>query len=145
MADENVDTSAADAAIAAAEARQIELDARERSIAVREAGFALDSDAGRLLIANPSVDIAAYQATIPAPVVVEEEVPDSGAAERQALAVGAEGETGVAEGNPYDVATHAMNEAMNGGAKRVDALASAVAVIRSAAQRGDQRVLLGAK
>lgn len=136
-----------------------DLAAALRENAILKAGVTLDSDAGKLLVANPGVDIASIvalsaQATPPAeatPNVAQvaamqaaqlAQGQDAAAtAARSALAAGGTGDTGLPDVHPMDLAMRAIEDGVTKDhLSRAEAMARGVAMIMNGAIKGDPRV-----
>lgn len=133
----------------------------ERKDALREAGVDLDSELGQELLANPSLDIERWKKiATPAQAEVKEDKtnvkdPEAEARKAEALASVKEGEALTRKVNdgsstpdidnqgqhPADTALSTFQESLKRGAGREKALSSAVAVIREAGLKGDQRAV----
>lgn len=147
---------------AGADTGTADLAAALRENAILKAGVALDSDAGKLLIANPAVDIASVLALSAPPTPPPPATPNAdqiaalqaaqvatqndalaaaATAARSGLAAGGVGDVGAPDVHPMVLAKQAINDGVTKQhLSRQDAVALGVAQIMNAAVKGDPRV-----
>lgn len=138
--------------------------AAERKVAVLSAGLALDSEAGKLALENPGLDIARLVAlTTPAApatpnaaqvaalqaaqlATAGDAAAAAATAARQLVTSGAVGDPTVPDVHPMDLAKQAIADGINKQHLSVQqAMALGVAQIMNGAARGDQRVNYGGR